>query len=213
MTSPAGARHLAVVCTVLAYAGCTPDSPTSSEVAAPEATAVAASMSPASVNQALAALRARTASWHNREMAEADGYTLDVGCSDERTEGLSASEARGMGYHTANLDYLLDDHTSLLEPELIVYDSDPASGHARMIAFDYFIPGDFYPKPGAEGYPGHAPVLEGIGTPLTWNEAHGGWVVHIWAWKHNKDGMLDNFNPDVPLCTCQISPTTNLCTP
>ncbi len=83
----------------------------------------------------------------------------------------------------------------------------------RMAAFDYFIPGDFYPAPTAAGYPGHPPTIEGIGKELTWSDAHGGWVAHIWAWMHNPDGMFDNFNPDVPLCGCQISPTTNLCTP
>ncbi len=206
MSPSAHARHLAAVCTLLAFAGCTADDPTPSEVAAPSASALAGSISPASVDQALAALRSRTASWHNRATAEADGYTVDVGCSDERTEGLTASQARGMGYHTLN-PTLLDDHASLLEPELIVYDSNPASGHARMVAFDYFIPATALSKDAP------APSVEGIGAPMTFNDAHDGWIAHIWVWKHNKDGMFDNFNPDVPLCECEISPETNVCTP
>ncbi len=70
-----------------------------------------------------------------------------------------------------------------------------------MMAFDYFIPGAFLPE---DADP--KPTVEGIGIPMTWSDANQGWVVHIWAWKHNKDGMFDNYNPDVATCPCEISP-------
>lgn len=208
------ARGLFLLCASLAFAACATDSPVPSEAtaAATPGSTVEASQSPSVVNKALAALRARTASWHNRDKAEDAGYTVDVGCSDERTEGLSASEARGMGYHTLNAA-LIDDRATLLEPELIVYSLDASSGKFRMAGFDYFIPAGFYPGPDAQDYPGQPPVLEGLGTPLTFNVAHNGWVAHIWPWMHNADGMFENFNPAVPLCECQIDPTAPLCTP
>jgi hypothetical protein len=211
MTPTGHAPRWATALAALALVGCTGDTPTSSEIAAPDQAALSASQ--ASVHQTLAELRARTASWHNRAIAEADGYTVDVGCSDERTLGLSASEARGMGYHTANLDILLDDHSTVLEPELIVYSLDAESGQLRMAGFDYFIPGDFYPGPSSPDYPGSPPTLEGTGLEMGWSEAHGGWVQHIWPWMHNPDGMFENFNPAVPLCECLISPDSPLCTP
>lgn len=212
MSSTPLARRLAAVCACLAFAACTADSPAPSEASASSSIGPEAAVSPSVVNKAIAALRAQTAGWHNRDKAEAAGYTLDVGCSDERTEGLAAADARGMGYHTLNLA-LLDDRSTLLEPELIVYSRSASSGKLRLAAFDYFIPAGFYPAPGQPGYPGQPPVVEGIDLPMTFNTAHNGWVAHIWPWMHNPDSMFDNFNPDVPLCECQVDPTAPLCTP
>ncbi len=212
MSSTTLTRGLAAVCAFLAVAACATDTPVPTESAASQDAAPATSQSSAAINQALASLRARTAGWHNRDKAEEAGYTVDVGCSDERTEGLLAEDARGMGYHTLNLS-LLDDRTTLLEPELIVYSRSASSGKMRMAAFDYFIPAAFYPAPDQPGYPGQPPVIEGIGIPLSFNPAHNGWIAHIWPWMHNADGMFENFNPDVPLCECQVDPTAPLCTP
>ncbi len=172
----------------------------------------AANLSPSEIAQSLKALRAHTAGWHHPDKAEAAGYTLPVGCTDERTEGLSAFDARGMGFHTLNPG-LIDAQSRLLDPELIVYALEPASGKLKLAGFDYFIPGAFYPGPASVDYPGQPPVLEGLGTPLLWNDAHAGWIAHIWPWLHNPDGMFDNFNSNVALCECEISPTTPLCTP
>ena len=173
---------------------------------------MAAGLSPSEIAQSLDALRSRTASWHNPDKAVAAGYTLPVGCTDERTEGLSEPVARGMGFHTLK-PTLIDGRTQLLDPELIVYALEPASGKLKLAGFDYFIPGAFYPGPASVDYPGQPPVLEGLGTPLLWNDAHAGWIAHIWPWLHNPDGMFDNFNSNVALCECEISPTTPLCTP
>ena len=214
------ARHLVLAGTCLAFAGCTSDSPVSSEAPASQASAAAPAAeldahggaAGSEYRQGIEALRTLTARWHDRKQAEAAGYTVDVGCSDERTEGLSVADARGMGYHTLN-PALLDDRTALLEPELLVYASDNATGQLRLAAFDYFIPGSLYPAPDQPGYPGQPPILEGTDLPLTWNDAHGGWIIHSWPWMRNPDGMFQNFNPRVPLCDCEISPTVNLCTP
>ncbi len=115
MTSSGHARHLAAAFAALAVAAARGARARRERLT--DVTSAPVKLSPAQDNQALAALRARSASWHNRAMAEADGYTADVGCSDERTEAVSASQARGMGYHTANMDLLLDDHTSLVGPD------------------------------------------------------------------------------------------------
>jgi hypothetical protein len=53
----------------------------------------------AEFSQALADLRRATAPWHNKQKAEQAGYTLNIGCIDERATGLAAQDARGMGYH------------------------------------------------------------------------------------------------------------------
>ena len=211
MRSPA--QRLTSACACLAIAACAPDAPTSAAGIRShhDHAAAAANLSPSEVARALSALRARTAGWHNPAKAEAAGYTFPVGCSDERTEGLPASLARGMGYHTLNPS-LIDARATLLEPELIVFARNLASGELEYAGFDYFIPGGFYPGPASPDYPGEPPILEGLGTPLAWNDAHNGWIAHIWPWRHNPDGMFPNFNPTVPLCECEISPQVPLCT-
>lgn len=205
--------HLTVVFGFLLTVACTGDTATPADVDAVLApAAVSADQSSAQIARAVGELRAQSAAWHNRAKAEDAGYTIDVGCSDERTEGLSAATARGMGYHTLNLE-LLDDEAHLLEPELLVYSLEPASGKMKLAGFDYFIPAGFYPGPASPDYPGEPPVLQGLGTPMAWNDAHDGWVAHAWPWLHNPDGMFENFNASVELCECEITPEVALCTP
>jgi hypothetical protein len=86
-------------------------------------------------------------------------------------------------------------------------------GPLKFAGFDYFIPGALYPSPTSPGYPGTPPLLEGLGTPLMWNDAHAGWIAHIWLWEKNPDGIFENFNSEIELCECQISPAVPLCTP
>jgi hypothetical protein len=206
-------RRFAIACVCLLLGGCDRNPSDPAEVSRHQGHhAFAANLSPSEIAQSLNALRARTASWHNPENAADAGYTLSVGCTDERTEGLSANEARGMGYHTLNPG-LIDGEARLLDPELIVYALEPASGKLKLAGFDYFIPSGFYPGPASADYPGQPPILEGLGTPLLWNDAHSGWIAHIWPWLHNPDGIFDNFNPNVATCGCEISPTMPLCTP
>ena len=162
--------------------------------------------------QLLEELRAKSAPFHSEKHAAEAGYTVPVGCTDERTEGIAASGARGMGYHTLN-PALIDGETRLLDPELLVYGRDRPRGPLKLAAFDYFIPGTFYPGPTSAGYPGTPPILQGLGTPLMWNDAHSGWIAHVWLWRKNPDGIFDNFNPEILICECQVRPEAPLCTP
>ena len=204
---------LAIGATWLLVAGCgsEPPAPAVPDVATHAHGAMGADISASTLATVLQPLRAKSAPWHSQKQAEEAGYTVVAGCTDERTEGLPASTARGMGYHTLN-PALIDGEAHLLEPELLVYGRGP-SGKLEFAAFDYFIPGAFYPSPTSAGYPGTPPLLHGLGTPLMWNAAHNGWIAHIWLWKKNPDGIFDNFNPEIQLCECAISPTTPLCTP
>ena len=207
-------RTLTIGGTWLLVAGC------GSEPAAPAVPAVATQghvpMSPAlprsTIAHLLEQLRTKSAPWHSEKHAEEAGYTLPVGCTDERTEGLSAAGARGMGYHTLNPS-LMDGETRLLDPELLVYGRDRPGAPLKLAGFDYFIPGAFYPGPRSAGYPGTPPLLQGLGTPLMWNDAHAGWIAHIWLWRKNPDGIFDNFNPNILICECEVRPNAPLCTP
>ena len=162
---------------------------------------------PSEIARILNDLRRHSAPWHNPDQAAEAGYTIEVGCSDERTEGLSAEDARGMGYHTVNLDFF--DPTGavhLLQPQTLVYALHASSGQFKLAGFDYFVPSAI------RGPAGPAPVIAELDMPLMWNDTHDGWIAHIWLWMHNPDGMFENFNPDVPLCECEINPGQALCT-
>lgn len=197
----------------LALAACGPDE---HRVVGPDEAhahgSMAASLSQSEIARAVNALLAVGSKWKQPDHAAAAGYTVDIGCIDERLKGLSASEARGMGYHTVN-PALLDGVTTLLEPEFLVYTKNPASGKLILAGLDYVVPGDFYAGPDSPDYPGQPPVLQGVGVPLMWNPVFQAWVIHLWPWWHNPDGTFENYNPRVPLCECAVTPETPVCTP
>jgi hypothetical protein len=205
-------QTLAVMCVGLLVVGCGTDAPTHADVSHARAHgSMVSTLSRAELARVLGDLRARTAAWHNEAKAAEAGYTVAVGCTDERIEGLPASLARGMGYHTLKPE-LIDGRSTLLEPELLVYRRNPANGKLHLAGLDYFIPGDFYPGPSSPGYSGTPPVLEGLGMPMMWSDAFNGWIAHAWPWRHNPDGMFENFNPTVPICPCTVTPAQPLCT-
>lgn len=204
--------RLAVVLTVsVGIAGCSAERPIVAESTAAHHHVVASSsLSPSEVGKALAGLRSLSAKWHKYEDAAAAGYVAAVGCIDERVVA-GTTDPRGMGFHFANPALLGDDAGSLYQPELVIYDGDPLTGRAKLAGFDYFIPASAtWPSPDVGGT---APILPEVGLPYTWSPVHNGWMIHAWPWRHNPDGMFDNFNPEVPLCECHLDPQTPACTP
>ena len=144
------------------------------------------------LNKLIAQLRRFSAPFHNLEKAEEYGYTVVVGCVDERIVlGTDAESPRGMGYHITrgDKDIINDGTVDAFEPEFLVYGKDPKTGKMRLGAFDYFVPGSEEDPP---------PVVLGI--PMHWSDAFQGWVLHSWHFWHNPDGMFMDFNPSVPLC-------------
>lgn len=160
------------------------------------------------VRAQLVELRKLSARFHNIDGAIAAGYDFNIGCVDETVEaGVDPSEARGMGYHVtkSGTDLIGDPAVNLLEPELLVYapadnDADLPEGQrvraAKLVGFDYFVPGD--PVLG-ENDP-NPPTL--FGDAFNWSPAFGGWMRHIYLWNGgNPDGLYEDFNPRVNLCT------------
>ena len=194
--------------------GCTTDAPTRAEPNASAHThAPLSSVQSAQLNQQLAELRRTTAAFHNIDKARAAGYTVSLGCIDERAAGVPAEIARGMGEHvtiadaSGNLPLLADDKVELLHPEFLVYGPKRGNGELKLAAFDYFIPASArWPSPENGGVP---PTL--LGMPMRWSPVFNGWMFHIWTWWHNPDGITSDFNPAVPLCECQVSPTNPSC--
>lgn len=183
---------------VLLQTACADTVPTGAESSSHDHPDLETSVSRSEVAQVLNDLRRQTAAWHDLANAEAAGYAVNIGCIDERITGLSASDARGMGYHFAG-GAAFDNVVDIVEPELVVY-GQKNNGTLRLAGFDYFIPAsETYPPP-----PSQPPVFPELDLPFTWSPQFGGWMFHIWPFWHNPDGMFDNFNPAVPLCDCQL---------
>lgn len=158
------------------------------------------------VRQKIAELRQWSAKFHDIDKAAAAGYSANIGCIDETIQGLAPSEARGMGYHVTrgDMDLIGDGVVDIDNPEFLVYaphqndGSYPRAerlGKARLVGFDYYLPGD----------PTDTPP-EFFGEPFDYSPVFNGWVRHIYLWGHNPDGMFENYNPAVGLCTELLTP-------
>jgi hypothetical protein len=157
------------------------------QVSAPEASLVP-EMSVASgealapdVERDLAALRQTTAPYHRFEAAQRAGWTALVpGCRDNQPVG-------GMGWHYANPAYL-DREVEVRKPEALIYEPQK-NGTLELVGIEYVVPFSVLP-PEAE-----PPEL--FGQAFQHNFGDELWMLHVWAWRHNRDGIFATWNPDV----------------
>lgn len=129
----------------------------------------------------LAAVREATAHLHRFENAAPAGWSFQA------TECLENPPAGGMGVHFGNMEYYLDGEANLLEPEVLLYEPQ-RNGELRLVAVEYLVP--FFAWEG-EG----EPVL--FGREMTRDDDHEEWLLHVWLWKHNPNGMFEDWNPNV----------------
>lgn len=142
------------------------------------------------VSSDLALLRRATARFHQVEEAGAAGYTVLVShpvtgatCLADPTEG-------GMGRHLLNPN-LVDDGVSVPEPEVVIYEPQ-SDGSLRLVGFEYVIP---FSIRGPDETP---PTL--FGREFLHNTTFDLWMLHVYAWRHNPNGMFATWNPDI---TCE----------
>ena len=148
---------------------------------APTAAAPPADFAVADVAADLAALRATTAPFHRLEAAQKAGWTALVPrCRDNQPVG-------GMGWHYANPAYL-DDEVDVRKPEALIYEPQK-NGSLRLVGIEYVVPFSILP-PEAE-----APTL--FGQSFQHNFGDGLWMLHVWVWRHNPNGMFATWNPNV----------------
>lgn len=143
-------------------------------------TVAAASVTFAQDSQ-LAALRRATATFHDIDVA------MTAGWSDEIT-GCRESPEGGMGYHYANFDVLLNAELDPLRPEAMLYEPRK-NGELRLVAVEYVIPEGFLPRTA------EPPVV--LGRELHFSEPNEAWILHVWLWRHNPNGMFADWNPRV----------------
>jgi hypothetical protein len=134
----------------------------------------------AKVEREIAGLRQLTAPFHKFETAAAAGWGMPIpGCFNDPTLG-------GMGYHFGNAA-LIDGTVRVLEPELLVYEPQK-NGRLRLVAVEYIVP--FSAWTAAE-----PPRL--FDQSFHRNEAFGLWVLHVWHYRNNPNGIFADWNPGV----------------
>lgn len=144
----------------------------------------------ATLGAQLAALRRATARFHRREAAAAAGYeilvthpTSGAACLDHPTEG-------GMGRHYLK-ESLVDPEVAVESPEVLIYEP-MANGKLRLVGVEYIIP---YEIRGPNETP---PTL--FGREFLHNPTFKLWMLHVWVWKNNPEGMFATWNPRI---TCE----------
>jgi hypothetical protein len=118
--------------------------------------------------------------------AEAAGYasTLDtLGCFEDEEEG-------GMGVHYLKED-LMDDQLAVEQPEALVYELDAGGRITGLVAHEYIVPTSAWSS-------SEPPTL--FGTELHQHPTLPLWVLHVWLWKDNAAGILNDWNPAVRQC-------------
>ena len=130
--------------------------------------------------QAAEVVRRATARFADIAVARAAGYDVQY------PAGCASSGAGAQGFHWLN-EGLVDRHTNLLTPELLMYEPQ-ADGSMVLVGVDYVIPFTEWKSP-------QPPVL--LGVPMVRNEPLGVWALHIWAQRENPSGLFAPWNPTV----------------
>ena len=119
-----------------------------------------------------------------------DGYVLLTGC-------VASENGGAMGVHYVRPDLVGDGKIDPATPEFLVY--EPTRwGSMRLVAADYLV---FKAAWEAENGEGVAPIVQGqhfqlAGEPNRY-AAPAFYLLHVWAFKHNRNGMFAMYNPDV----------------
>lgn len=138
----------------------------------------------------VAALRRSTARFHRVENAREAGHTALVRHPDSGAACLAHPTDGGMGRHYLDPS-LVDDAVSVTEPEVVIYEPMD-NGRLRLVAVEYIIP---YSIRGPEETP---PTL--FGRDFLHNPTFQLWMLHVYAWKENPNGMFATWNPRI---TCE----------
>ena len=119
--------------------------------------------------------RIATARYRNINNAIADGY-VDINVI-----------MPNMGHHYMKAEYV-DAEFEVDKPELLVYSPHPVTGNMRLVAVEYAIPNT---EPEPEGFTGNHDVWSN-------NATFGLWLLHVWVWYYNPDGVFNPTNPLIP---------------
>jgi hypothetical protein len=157
---------------------------TATATPAPEAEAAASAAPAPSLAETV---RQSTAAYQELQTAQDAGYGLLHGCVSGPTGGA-------MGIHYANGDLVGDGAIDVAQPEALIYEQ--SYGQMHLVGVEYVVLAEAWDA--AHDAP---PVLMGQLFNLNGSPNRYGipafYELHVWAWKHNPDGMFADWNPAV----------------
>jgi hypothetical protein len=129
-------------------------------------------------------VRRATAQFEDVHKADAAGYELLHGC-------VSGPQRGTMGIHFANGDLVGDGALDVLHPEALLY--EPKDGKLHLVGVEYVVIAEAW-----DASHKTPPVLMGqlfnyVGAPNRYG-LPAFYELHVWAWKHNPDGMFADWN-------------------
>ena len=140
------------------------------------------------VDAAIDAARRATAKYQDVKLATEDQFLPNFGCVDQPGQG-------GMGIHYINGTRVGDPKIDALEPEILVYEPD-RKGRLQLVALEYLVMRDSWDAANAQ-----PPMLFGHPFHLVRSPNRYGlpdfYELHLWAWKKNKYGIFNDWNPAV----------------
>lgn len=133
-------------------------------------------------------VRRATAHYGNVAAAEAAGYAQFLGCIDEPPRGA-------MGVHYLNAALVGDAVVDVLKPEALIYEPQE-NGRLKLVGVEYIVFQEAWdaanPQPPTLfGHPFHlvrSPNRYGV--PSFYE-------LHLGVWRHNPDGIFNDWNPRV----------------
>lgn len=177
---------------VLLMGACEPDAPERTGILPPEsepATAEAPGGVPRfdQAHADLDELRRVTARFHRFDAGWDAGYTTLVTHPQTGDACVASPTEGGMGRHYLNAG-LLTATPRVSEPQVLMYEPT-AGGGLRLVGVEYFVP---YGIVADDATP---PVL--FGRDFLPNPVFGGWMLHVYVWKQNPEGMFATWNPRI----------------
>ena len=139
----------------------------------------------AEVSRLIADVRQGTADFRDFEGVEGAGYGKFLDC-------FTNNDVGGMGQHYINGELVGDDLLDPMKPEALVYEPTE-DGEMILVAFEYLVFTDAW-DPNNEGR--EAPTLFGQEFHLKTNipDTPPVWVLHLWLWTTNPDGIFSDYN-------------------
>jgi len=131
------------------------------------------------LEQALAAMRAATAPYHDIQNALNDGFALRITC-------LAPGEDELVGDIYTNRTRARDGKIDPSLPDGLIY--EPTPDGPRLVGVELIMPYALWTNPDPPTFFGHEFRRE---------DGPGVYGLHVWIWRHNPDGMFEEANPNV----------------
>lgn len=135
---------------------------------------------PEPVVRDLIKLRKSLVKYERFDRAVAEGFDTQLtGCMVMPPDG-------GMGFHYGKAS-IIDAIPDPSAPEVLLY-QPLRGGKKRLVGVEFIVPFDAWTEP-------EPPVL--YGQVMRPNHTFGLWTLHVWLFKHNRNGLFADWNPAV----------------